>query len=370
MAGNGYSERKEFILEAKENIQLRDDLAHEVDLLKTKLRKLNKGVLNEEKSIADEINTTIKKRRNEIQSAYDGRLSENRAKKRQVASKRDKKKEQRMGDRFDKETEHIRQNNRELQVELQRLVRQNRLPFFCGKRLYFIMFDARGMQEFLLKLVAFAVYFVAIPGGLTWMLKLLTMTGKKNVNVPFWCVLIASVLVIIQLLIYFSIYNKTKLGHQDVIAQARSIQDKINANKRQTAAIRSSIHKDKDESQYNLDAYDEKLASLDEEASSIGNDKQKALQTFEEETMTMITEEVNERRLPNLNEMKQQRDEAERELAAKEEQYSNQILMIAEKYATVLGEDMCRKDKLDMLIRIMDNGEATTVSEAIAVYKS
>ena len=39
------------------------------------------------------------------------------------------------------------------------------------------------------------------------------------------------------------------------------------------------------------------------------------------------------------------------------------------KYAAILGEDLCRQDKLEDLIAIMQEGQANTVSEAIAVYK-
>ena len=45
------------------------------------------------------------------------------------------------------------------------------------------------------------------------------------------------------------------------------------------------------------------------------------------------------------------------------------LLLIANKYAAILGEDLCRQDKLEDLIAIMQEGQANTVSEAIAVYK-
>lgn len=369
MADRGFSERKEYLIKAKEELQKRDDIASQVSQLKSQTKKLNRNIASEEKSIADEINSTIKKRRNEILSAYDGRLGENRAKKKSVASKRDKKKEQRMGDRFDRETKHIRQNDRELRAEMHSLLRQNRLPSFCGKKLYFVMFDANGMEEFGLKIIAFLVYFAGIPGILTLLFKAMFLNEKKDINVPFWCTLIAAIFVVIMLLVYFAIYNKTKHEHKEVLEQARSIQDKINANKRQTNAIRSSIHRDTDESQYNLGAFDEKLANLEQEADAINSEKQDALKTFEDETIKVITDEVNGRRLQGLEDMKQQRDKKEQELSQMESAYQEQLQLIAEQYATSLGNDLCRKDRLDILIKLMEDGEARTVSEAIAVLK-
>lgn len=93
----------------------------------------------------------------------------------------------------------------------------------------------------------------------------------------------------------------------DAMTQARSIRDKMIANKKQANAIRHSINKDHDDSQYNLDAYDEKMDNLDAEADAIGKEKQEALRSFEEETTSMITEEINNRRLPALEAMKEEK---------------------------------------------------------------
>ena len=138
---------------------------------------------------------------------------------------------------------------------------------------------------------------------------------------------------------------------------------------KQANAIRHSINKDHDDSQYNLDAYDEKMDNLDAEADAIGKEKQEALRSFEEETTSMITEEINNRRLPALEAMKEEKANMENEIAAEEKRFSDQTLLIANKYAAILGEDLCRQDKLEDLIAIMQEGQADTVSEAIAVYK-
>ena len=120
---------------------------------------------------------------------------------------------------------------------------------------------------------------------------------------------------------------------------------------------------------YHKNAYDEKMDNLDAEADAIGKEKQEALRSFEEETTSMITEEINNRRLPALEAMKEEKANMENEIAAEEKRFSDQTLLIANKYAAILGEDLCRQDKLEDLIAIMQEGQADTVSEAIAVYK-
>lgn len=369
MAENVFDEKQDYIIAARDEVIKRDEYAANVDRMKQQNKKLSKNIASEEKSISDEIATTIRKRRQEIQSTYDDRLDDNRARKKKVANKRDKKKEERMDKRYHEETKGLRESNKDLQVEMQTLLRKYKLPSFCGKKLYFALFYARNVKEFGLKILSFLIGFCGIPGFVTILVKKLVLDTKKDINVAFWCALVAAGTFILLLLIYFAIYSRTKIKHMDALTQARSIRDKMIANKRQAKAIRHSISKDHDDSQYNLDAYDEKLDNLDAEADAIGKEKQEALRTFEEETTAMITEEINNRRLPALEALKEEKASLENEVAAEEKRFSDQTLLVANKYAAVLGEDLCRQDKLEELIAIMQEGQAETVSEAIRVYK-
>ena len=369
MAENVFDEKQDYIIAARDEVIKRDEYAANVDRMKQQNKKLSKNIASEEKSISDEIATTIRKRRQEIQSTYDDRLDDNRARKKKVANKRDKKKEERMDKRYHEETKDLRESDKDLQVEMQTLLRKYKLPSFCGKKLYFALFYARNVKEFGLKILSFLIGFCGIPGLVTILVKKLVLDAKKDINVAFWCALVAAGTFILLLLIYFAIYSRTKIKHMDALTQARSIRDKMIANKRQAKAIRHSISKDHDDSQYNLDAYDEKLDNLDAEADAIGKEKQEALRAFEEETTAMITEEINNRRLPALEALKEEKASLENEVAAEEKRFSDQTLLVANKYAAVLGEDLCRQDKLEELIAIMQEGQAETVSEAIRVYK-
>lgn len=369
MAENVFDEKQDYIIAARDEVIKRDEYAANVDRMKQQNKKLSKNIASEEKSISDEIATTIRKRRQEIQSTYDDRMDDNRARKKKVANKRDKKKEERMDKRYHEETKELRESDKDLQVEMQTLLRKYKLPSFCGKKLYFALFYARNVKEFGLKILSFLIGFCGIPGLVTILVKKLVLDTKKDINVAFWCALVAAGTFILLLLIYFAIYSRTKIKHMDALTQARSIRDKMIANKRQAKAIRHSISKDHDDSQYNLDAYDEKLDNLDAEADAIGKEKQEALRAFEEETTAMITEEINNRRLPALEALKEEKASLENEVAAEEKRFSDQTLLVANKYAAVLGEDLCRQDKLEELIAIMQEGQAETVSEAIRVYK-
>lgn len=369
MAGNInlFNEKQDYLITARDDIVKRDAMAAELEKMKNYQRKLSKNIAAEEKSIADEISSTIKKRKQEISDTYDGRLDDNRARKKKVANKRDKKKNQRVNERIQAETKHIRKDNRELEVELKTVLKKDKAPSFCSRGIYYLMFMPRG-AEFIGALFCFLVFFAGIPAGIMLLAKKLFI-DSKNLNTAFWCVLILSVVIIIQLIIYFVIYNTTKNRHRDAILNARSIRDKIKANKKQMNAISNSINKDKDESAYKLDAYDEKLANLDEEADNLGNEKQKALKKFDSETKQLIIDEINGRRLQTLKDMKAEKESLDEKIAKGESKYSEKLLQISNQYAAFIGEDLCREDKLADLITLMDEGQAGTVSEAISLYK-
>lgn len=369
MPENVFKEKEDYLVSAKADVDKRDAMAAELEKLRNQVKRLNKSIAAEEKSISDEIASTIKKRKQEISDTYDERLDDNRARKKKVSNKRDKKKNQRMNQRIQDETKHIRENNRDLEVEMKTLLKKNKVPSYCDSGLYYIMFMPRGLDEVMLMLLSFLIYFAGIPCGVMLLIKNYVLDKKDNINVAFWCVLIAAIMVVVQLLIYFIIFNSTKIKHHDIVLQTRSIRDKTKANKRQMSAIRNSINKDKDESSYNLGAYDEKLANLDEEADNIGNEKQDALKLFEDETKQLIIDEINSRRLQTVEDMKAEKKSVEKKISSDEKKYSDMVLHITNQYASYIGEDLCKSDKLSDLITLMEEGQAETVSEAISVYK-
>lgn len=369
MPENVFNEKEDYLVKARDEVIKRDNMASELDKMRIQQKKLGKNIASEEKSIADEIASTVRKRKQEIADSYDDRLDDNRSRKKKVASKRDKKKNQRMNERIEDETKHIRENTRELDVEMKTLLKKNKVPSFCSSKLYFYMFMPRGIGEISTMLLCFLLYFGGIPALAVMLVRMLVLEGRKDINMAFWCVLIAAAVIIIQLIIYFAVFNTTKIRHNDVIKQARSIRDKIKANKRQADAIRNSINKDKDESTYNLDAYDKKLEDLDKEADSISDEKQAALKVFEDETKQLIIDEINGRRLQILEDMKAEKKMLEDKIALGEQKYSEKVLQITNKFAPYLGEEFCKQDKLSDLIALMEEGQAETVSEAISLYK-
>ena len=365
-----FREKKEYLLGAIAALQDQDALAEEISQGKTRLRKLTRAITSAEKAMEDEISGTLKKRKQEIHATYDGRLEDNRSRKKTVLHKRDKKRNERMDARYKEETKDLHARNREMRMEMTKLLRTNKLPSFCGSKLYFVLFYAQGASERLLQMLAFFCMYVCAPVLSVLITRSVVMKQNPKANVAFWCVVVAALWIIGFLLIYFAIYNFTRLHKVDAMSQIREIRTRMDENSKQADAIRTSIQKDKDDSQYNLEAYDEKLSVLEKEAQTIGKEKQKALKTFESETVSMITDEIKNRKMPQIENLRQEKQELEDALSKQERLYDNKVDEIETTYISHLGQDLCRKDRLQELLQIMEDGRAQTVSEAILVYKN
>ena len=101
---NVFQENQEYLIKARELVVAIDDVQDNLEQARTAQRKTSRSISQEEKGLSDEISSTLKNRKNEIEDGYDQQLSANGAKIRQLQSKKDKKKTERMGNRIESET--------------------------------------------------------------------------------------------------------------------------------------------------------------------------------------------------------------------------------------------------------------------------
>lgn len=365
-ADNVYDEDQEYLIEARDTISELEDLKDKLEEIKLLQKKNKRAIVREERATGDEISATLKKRKEQIAASYDRQIDVNNSKIRQVQTKKDKKKSQRMEDRINKETADIREENRQLNATIKTLFKKNHVPPFCNTKMYYCLFSPKGMSEFL---ELFIILLVACGGIPAAVIAVLMNTKFKTGSHTAMCVLIAALIIIAEFIIYFILFNLTKVKHRDLIREGRRTRDKIIANEKAVKAIKNSIAKDKDESIYRLGKYDKKIQELEDAGGVISDEKLDALRTFEKETKQLITDEITGRRKEKLDRLKSERDTLENDFSDTQKKISEYELMITNKYETYLGKDFCTEEKLSDLISIMEEGSASTVSEAIKVYK-
>lgn len=366
---NVFNENVEYLKKAREELAQLENMKKVVEALKADDKRLQKAIVTEEKSISDEIDQTLKKRKEEIADAYDKELENNREQTKRFQAKRNRIKNKRMNERVGQETAGAREENRLLETEMKTLFKQNHVPSFCSSKLYYALFMPRGIGEIckFIGTILFSLFCVPM---------IICLIGKQTflskVKEPMlYYVIIFAVCIILFFLLYILIMNHTKVKYRDTLLEGRKIKEKIKANNKKIKAITNSIAKDKDESKYELHDFDEKLQSLQEEANNIVAAKQQALKEFENETQNIIIDEIQKRRMSALNALKEKYKENEKQCSLGETAIQEQALRINQQYETYLGKDFMKAECLSDLITIMEEEEDVhTVSEAIAVYKS
>lgn len=363
---NVFNENQEYLIKAKELVTAIDDMQDGLEQARLSQKKTARSISQEEKGLADEISTTLKNRKNEIEDEYDKQLSSNGAKIRQLQSKKDKKKSERMGSRIESETAELNEKNRQLALKAKELYKQNHVSSFCNTGFFYCMFIPSGFGELVKLFLLIIVFCAGVPGVAD--LALMLAFKSEDVN-PLAYVVIALSVIIAEFILYFIVYNMTKVKYLDIVREGRKLRNRIKANNKQIHAIKSSITRDKDESVYNLGKYDEKLRELEGEREDISNRKMEAIKVFENDTKKVITDEITGRRQPKIDSLKGEQKRLESQINDMETRLSDMQTQLTDSYVTFLGRDLCTEEKLSDLIAIMNEGAAGTVSGAIEIYK-
>jgi hypothetical protein len=132
--------------------------------------------------------------------------------------------------------------------------------------------------------------------------------------------------------IYLLLENNIKNKHRSTFAQVQKIRRQMALIRRKINNIRKGILKDKDESVYELEDFDREVLELEEELNKINSGKKEALGTFENSTRNVIRDEINQ-------------------------QHQEELLRL-------------KKNKLEVLIQLMNEKNIATISEAIAYYRT
>lgn len=367
MQENVFNENVDYLYQVQTDLEAVEQLRKELAEYKNQEKNLKKAITAEDKSIQDEIAQTIRKRKSEIEKVYDDQIDANKNKTRNVRAKRDRAKSKRIDERVSVETAELNEENRQLHVEMRTLFKAQHVPSFCLSKLFYALFMPKRILEILALFVVIAITYVGVP-SLMYILSV-NVFFKESKQVTFLCTLTVSLTLFILGFIYVLMINNVKIKYYNTLLEGRNMKDKMAANKRQMKAIRNKINKDKDDSVYGLDKYDNKLAELENELNQISKEKQDAMTLFENETKQLLTNEVNDRRLGKLEQMKADIETMEEQMAILDEDIQNSSLAIANNYGAILGKDFCTPAKVADLISLMEDGTADTVSEAIAAYK-
>lgn len=349
--------------------ELRGYLIELIDVKKKSTEAASAIALNEkaikvkEKAVNDEISSTVKKRTEEIENSYDDEIEKLKSRSKKVKSEKVRTKDQKVAIRIENETKPMREKARQFRLDIRSIYKRDNVPSIFNTKLFYSMFMPRTLWEYILFFLVAALLIVGIPSGVFFF----AFPDKWKTYLGF--ILLYTGCVIIFLAIYICIAHFTKEKHRDTFIEIRSVRAKIRANRKDIAAIKRKVRKDKDESAYGLHEYDDEMKGISNEIAEVLEEKKEALKDFEVNAKEVLTENIREKSRAELEELKATLNRKTEEQKTADARSKELTLLLAKNYEAYLGKENLNIETVDKLIAKLEFNFAQTVKEALDQIK-
>ena len=324
-------------------------------------KRLGKALESEKKMVAETISQTVKKRRDEINATYDREINKVQDHLKKARSKREKAKNQGVKERISSETAELYSLNKEIKALMRSLFKEKHVPGFCNSNLYYSLFLPKWPKELMTAFMFVLVFFLAIPCGIYFLVPERT---------HFHLAVIYVLDIVIFGGIYISISNRTKMHHMETLRVGRKYLDDIRENNKKIKKVTSSIKKDRDDAQYHLEKFDDEIAQYQQDLNEVSAKKKEALNYFETVTKTILQDEIEHNHKAKIDELETEYSQVQEQLKSTSAEVKAKRLNITDNYGTYLGKEYLDPLKIAELCTIVQSGQASNVSEAIAVHKT
>lgn len=347
-----------FLNDAKSAVTELADIRKEEAKLRDEEERAERSLSVERKHLKEQISSTITKRRQEIQGSYDEEIAKANDKLKKVRARREKAKNQGIKERIAEETAELEAYSRELTVRMNTLFKTDRVPFFCKSNLFYALYYPRTAGEFLTLFIGFLIGFLALPFGIYMFIP------KKG---TMWLVLIYAAVIFVLGGLYVGIGNITRDKYGAALREGKTIRGLLASNKRKISVVTSGIRKERNDAAYDLGKYDDEISQLTEELGQVSNRKKEALNTFENVTKNIITDEIAGNSKEKLDQLEANYRELNGKRKAHETMVKEKSIFITDNYASYLGKEFLEPSKIDQLIKLIESGEAINLSDAISL---
>lgn len=337
------------------------DYEEKNDALNAEEAKLEKSIKSKEKTIAEEIAGTSKKRKEEIETTYDEQLEKTSARIKKIRNRKEKSKSEKITERIQIETADLREEYLLTAMDIKTIIKQNKLPSICKTRLFFSLYFPKGTGDILVIILLLSTILLILPSAI--------YTFLLPENNMFYLIMVYVAIVIFFGGTYMLLDANIKNKYMDSLKKISKLRQNLRFNKRRQKSIRNVILKDKDESKYGLDNFNQELIEMDNERDIISQQKKDALSLFENTTRFVIGEEIKARHQEELTALKKDYGKAYVEIKDTEEKIKNLTIELLNTYEAFIGKEFMNAEKLDALAEIMQEKQIGTISEAITYYK-
>ncbi len=354
----------EFLTKAKAALTEVESLKSEEERLVTEEATTRAAVEAEQKALKDEIDSTLRKRVQEINSSYDSEIAKSKEELKKAKLRREKAKNAGIEERIREDTKMYLEDTTQKMTELKDAFKKQHIPGYYTSRLYYALHFPRKPVDFLVILLFVAICFLALPCGIYF----LALPEKYRMPLVLVGIYFAAILIFGG--IYTYIGNASKSKHLDMLKLGRETWDDVAKNKKLVRKVTRQIRRDKSEDRYDLASYDDEISRIMQKISETTNQKQEALNNFDTVTKNIISDELTQNRSQKLGALISAHDEASQKLKTVGEERQQKRLALNDQYEVYLGKEFMSEEKIDALTEIVSRGSVLSLTDAMAEYRS
>lgn len=353
----------EFLADALSAMAAQDKIEQDLKALSQEADRLNKSLEQTRKTMQEQMNSTVSKRRAELLAGYNEQLAQLESKIKKSNAAREKAKNQGVKERIASETEELWDEIRALKGRITSVFEQAHVPGFCKLKLYYLLFYPQGFVEHFWHLTLLCLIFLGAPFGF-WLYIYMS-------RYSWWIFLGGCVLYLFVVGgIFLAINNSTRIRYAEALKEAQKLRAAIKGDKKKIAAITHAIKTDKDEGSYDLKVYDDELAKNRQALQELSQRKQEAQNTFENVTKNILEDEIEAGFRDELGALESQLAAARQQSSDLEEQQRTGVLRLSTEFEPFLGHENMDAESVEQLRQLLTTQEAGSLMEAQKILLS
>ena len=333
----------------------------ENQLLSEKEVQLEKQIQAMEKQLSDKIASVTRARKAELETTYNEQMDKTKNRAKKVRAKKEKLKSSKVSERIKEETGELQEEKRQYADEIRAIYKSEKLPRLLNNPFLHAIYQPVMLRDILIICLTLAVVLFVLPCGIYFGF----FRPKTSMLILTY---IVTVLVFGALYLFIGWYTKER--HAEAFTQIKQLRRKINKKRREIYRLSRQIRKDKDESGYGLDKYNQEITELEDDIETIEKNKKSAVKKFDSETKKVIANELAAECEEELSSLKCQYEETYSAQRAAEEKMKSLSVTVTEKYNTYIGKENMDIVLLEQLEEIIQAGDARTIREALSIQKA
>lgn len=340
-------------------LEAQADVKKQTDAAGSKKKELEKELETVQTSMQSVIDSTVKRRREQVVSTFDKELANAQDKMRAARESKDKEKTKKVNKRIDKETAELVRENKNITEEKKTYLKQKNISSVWDNPLIYIMYFPKTLLEKLEFALIALLCLVGVPLLVTKLVK--------------WFIVLEILLFIVIMALFVGLYmlpfEKVRMQNRDAFLELYRMRKDIKKNNKKIKKIKKRILKDKDESRYDLGKFDNDINDIEDRINDIVRRKNEALSEFEKTTKSEIANEIKGKDKPRIDKIKDELDRASDELKKLEDRQKDISLDLTTGYGPYIGIENLNVRTVDAMIEVINDGRAKNISEAMSIVK-